>query len=160
MNIINREGTAMTWNSFFPIFSLAIALLSLLCSPCYAFRNADLDKLLKTKKCQWCDLQNADLSGTHLAGADLSGSNLSGATLSRANLSDANLSSCYLRNANLSKANLSNAYFRNANLTGADMSGADLSHTDLSGATWIDGDKCDKGSFGECKVRNLMGRYD
>jgi uncharacterized protein YjbI with pentapeptide repeats len=142
------------------LLGTALSVMMLLSGLCYAFNSADLDKLLKTGKCQWCDLQNAGLSGSRLVGADLSGSNLSGAALSRANLSGANLSSCYLRNADLSSANLSDAYLGDANLEGANMSGTDLTRADLSAAFWTDGAKCDRGSIGVCKVRNLLGAYE
>jgi uncharacterized protein YjbI with pentapeptide repeats len=116
-----------------------------------AFDQKDLDKLLATKKCQWCDLHNADLSGAGLSGAYLSGANLSGAKLSGADLSGANLSTAYLRNADLSGANLLNAYLSKANLTGAEIKDANMSGANLSDATWTDGTKCDEGSIKECK---------
>jgi uncharacterized protein YjbI with pentapeptide repeats len=121
--------------------------------PCvsYAFNQADLDKLLSTKECQWCDLHNADLSGAKLAGAQLSGANLSGARLPGADLSGANLSSTYLRNADFSGANLSNVYLDKANLTGAEIKDANLSGANLSDAIWTDGTRCDKDSIKECK---------
>ena len=86
-----------------------------------AFKQADLDKLLATRECRWCDLHNADLAKTGLSGAQLSG------------------------------ANLLKACFRKANLTGAERKDANMAGADLSGATWTDGTKCDEGSIKECK---------
>jgi len=117
----------------------------------HAFNQADVDKLLATKECQWCDLHNADLSAAKLPGAQLSGANLSGAKLSGADLSGASLSAAYLRNTDLSGANLSNAYFDKANLTGAEMKAANMSGANLSDAIWTDGTRCDKDSIKECK---------
>ena len=117
----------------------------------FAFNQADLDKVLATKECQWCDLRNADLSKAGLSGALLSGANLSGAKLSGADLSGANLSTAYLRNTDLSGSNLSNAYFSKAILTGAEMKDANMTGANLSEAVWTDGTKCDEGSVKECK---------
>jgi uncharacterized protein YjbI with pentapeptide repeats len=49
-----------------------IATFSLMSNLSYAFSQADLDKLLATKRCEWCDLRNADLSGAQLSGATIS----------------------------------------------------------------------------------------
>jgi uncharacterized protein YjbI with pentapeptide repeats len=113
----------------FPVLFLASADV-------HAFKQADLDKLLSTKECQWCDLHGANLSGADLHGANLSSANLTGANLSKANLAGANLAGTYLRNSNLS----------GANLTGAD----------LSEAVWVEGRKCPKESIGECKAVRLF----
>jgi hypothetical protein len=141
------------------VLALCAVLCALLCLPDFAraFKPADLDKLSKTKKCQWCDLGNADLKGAKLSGADLSGSNLSGAILTGADLSKADLSTTYLRNANLSGANLTDAYLNGANLTGANLTNADLSDAELSGAIWTNGEKCLKGSVEKCKTLDLTG---
>jgi hypothetical protein len=150
---------------------LALVALYLTSGLSYGFAQKALEKLLATKECTWCDLQNADLSGAQLSGARLSSSSLTGAKLSnanlsnadllsarltRANLSGADLSGAFLRSANLRDANLSGANLSRANLSGANLSyanlsGADLSDTDLSGALWTDGKKCKEGSTGECK---------
>ena len=117
----------------------------------YAFNEADLAKLLTTKQCQWCNLHHADLSGAQLPGAQLSSASLTGA-----NLSGANLSSAFLNKANLSGANLSNAYLVDANLSNADLSRANLSDANLSSAIWTNGRKCEKNSYGECKLKDLL----
>ena len=46
-----------------------------------AFKQADLDKLLRTKICQKCDLQKAQLKGANLERANLEYSDLKGANL-------------------------------------------------------------------------------
>lgn len=121
----------------------------------YAFKQTDLDKLLATKQCQWCDLRNADLSDAQLSGAQIANTNLSGANLSGADLSDVNLSGAVMSGANLHNANLSGAYLsgaklNNANLSGADLSDANFSGANLSGATWKDGRKCDDDTIEQC----------
>ena len=72
-------------NTFFVVS--IIGTLFLTSGLSYAVRQADLDKLLATKRCVWCDLSDADLSGAQLSGATLSNSSLSGAQLSGADLS-------------------------------------------------------------------------
>jgi len=49
-----------------------------------AFKQEDVDKLLKTKQCPNCDLSGANLNGADLGWADLNGANLSDAKLSYA----------------------------------------------------------------------------
>jgi uncharacterized protein YjbI with pentapeptide repeats len=116
----------------------------------HAFKQSDLDKLLATKECQWCDLTNASLAGAQLSGANLSGANVSRAKLAGSDLSNANLSTTYLRDSDLSGANLTGAFMGKANLNGATLTGATLSGADLSGATWTDGSKCQNKSVGDC----------
>ena len=133
-----------------------VVALCLISHMSYAFNQADLDKLLAIKQCEWCDLRNADLSGAQLSGAQLSNANLSGAVLSGANLSNANLSGAYLRNAYLRRANLSHANLHKASLNKANLLDADLSDANLSGASlsdtiWKNGTKCLEDSIEECK---------
>ena len=147
-----KHGVVFLW--------VTLSSLYLIPGASYGFNQADLDKLLETKKCQWCDLGAADLSGAQLSGADVSGANLYGTNLSKANLSGANLSSTYLHSADLSQANLSNASLREANLNGAILSNANLTGVDLSDAIWTNGSKCDKGSINQCSVPDLLGAYE
>jgi len=142
--------TRRSWAAFF-----CFACLSLYLAPfaAHAFKQADLDKLLATGECRWCDLTNADLTGASLSGADLSGANVSRAKLTGSDLSSANLSTTYLRGTDLSRANLTGAFLGKANLNGATLTGASLSGADLSGATWTDGSKCENKSIGDC-LRN------
>ena len=134
------------------IFGLGV-LVSLSCSSAYAFKQADVDKLVSTLECQWCNLDHADLSGKKLGGAQLSSANLSGVNLKGADLSGANLSGAYLRNADLSGADLSNAYLGKANMNGANLSNANLTGANLSLAIWPDGKKCEDGSVKECGTK-------
>jgi hypothetical protein len=136
-----------------------------------AFKQHDVDTVLATKQCTFCDLSDARLSGVDLSGGRLSGARLAGADLSKANLSGANVRNAFMHHARLVDANLSNADLSGADLAHADLSGTTLTHaklagadlsdaklaaTDLSGANltgtyWIDGKKCGEGSIGECK---------
>jgi uncharacterized protein YjbI with pentapeptide repeats len=90
-------------------------------SPSYAFKQSDLDKVLKGEKnLTEADLSGADLTNADLKGADLSMANLKGANLSGADLTNADLKGVDLSGANLSGANLSEAIF----LFMADLNGA------------------------------------
>jgi len=149
---------------------VVIAALCLAPGRLFAFNKANLDSLLATGRCEWCDLSNADLSredlpkarlsnanlsGANLSGADLSDANLNNANLNNANLKGANLTNAflkgaYLRGANLSRANLQNATLDKANLQEADLTDANLSRASLAGTTWTSGRKCEDNSVGEC----------
>ena len=97
------------------LFALFLTFITLLFSGAsYGFKQADLDKLLATRQCAFCDLKAA-----RLADMSLPGTRLSGAILSDAELTDADLSQGNLRNAMLARADLSRA-----NLSGADLSRA------------------------------------
>ena len=138
------------------IFIGAVLMASVLAGPAHSFKEADKNKLLTTKECQWCDLHGIDLTGVDLTGVNLASANLSGAKLVRTNLTSANLAGTYLRNANLTDANLTNAFLNKASLHGADIGGVNWTGTDLSHATWIDGSKCIDQSIGECKSARLF----
>ena len=98
--------------------------ISCLLTPVIAEKPEDLQKLLATKQCPFCDLSGAGLVLANLTGANLAGANLAGANLNQANLTGANLSG----------ANLSGTSLQQANLTGANLKGAILNGTDLRGA--------------------------
>lgn len=89
----------------------------------------DLIKLLDTRNCRSCKLQDADL--VH---ADLRDADLRQAQLQRANLGQARLDGAQLSGANLSFTSLSGASLRGADLRGALLEGTDLRQADLSGA--------------------------
>ena len=147
-----------------------VILLSTIPDMSYAFKQTDIDKLLATQQCQWCDLRNADLSDAQLSGAQIANANLSGANLSGADFSGADFSGAVMSGANLRKANLSGAFLRGSKLQNADLSGADMSKArlnnanlldanlsdtnfsgaNLSGATWKDGIKCDDDTIERC----------
>ena len=73
------------------IFLLACCHLVVMTQNGFGYAKQDLEKLLKTKICQKCDLKGADLKGTDLKGADLQKTILDQANLSGANLTGANL---------------------------------------------------------------------
>ncbi len=89
----------------------------------------DLIKLLETRSCRSCKLQDADL--VH---ADLRDADLRQAQLQRANLGQARLDGAQLIGANLSFTSLTGASLRGADLRGAQLEGTDLRQADLSGA--------------------------
>ena len=91
-----------------------------------AAQDADLLRLLESRNCPQCRLQDADL--VH---ADLRDSNLTKAKLQRANLSGVQLDGADLRGADLSFASLMGASLRSADLRGAVLTGADLREADL-----------------------------
>jgi tetratricopeptide (TPR) repeat protein len=91
--------------------------------------SADLIRLLESKNCRSCKLQDADL--VH---ADLRDADLRQAQLQRANLGQARLDGAQLSGANLSFTSLTGASLRGADLRGARLEGTDLRQADLSGA--------------------------
>ena len=91
--------------------------------------SADLIRLLESKNCRGCKLQDADL--VH---ADLRDADLRQAQLQRANLGQARLDGAQLSGANLSFTSLAGASLRGADLRGARLEGTDLGQADLSGA--------------------------
>ena len=113
-------------------FFTIVFSLTLCTFPANAYTQTDLDHLLLTNECNFCDLSEANLSNLNLYGsslieADLSEANLSGSLLSEANLSGSNLSKADLSEADLSVANLSRTNLKNANLNKANLYGVDLS---------------------------------
>ena len=76
-----------------------------------------------TRKCMFCNLSRANLSGASLFGADLS----------RADLSDASLFGADLREADLSGANLFGADLTDASLEGANLKDALTKKTSMAG---------------------------
>jgi len=167
-----RQGSKVTKTRkrVFIIWSVLAPLLAV-APGAHAFTQEEVNKVLTTKQCPFCDLTGAQLTGTDLSGGRLSGARLSNANLSKANLAGDNLRNADLRHAQLLDANLSNADLSGADLANADLAGASLVHAklsgtdlseaklsgtdfseaDLSGAYWTDGKKCKEGSIGECK---------
>ena len=88
----------------------------------------NIEQIIETKECEYCDLSNADLSDVDLKGANLVGANLQGA-----NLQEANLEGAYLLGANLQGADLTDADLKEANLTFADLSESIAVKTDFAG---------------------------
>ena len=94
-----------------------------------AAEAASVIQILEQRRCERCDLNDADL--VH---ADLRDARLQGAKLQRANLSGARLSGADLRQANLSFASLAGASLQGADLRGTVLIGTDLRNADLTGA--------------------------
>ena len=109
-------------------FGLGLLFLSI-SGPCLAAETQQLLRLLETRQCTGCRLQDADL-----VQADLRDGNLSRAQLQRANLSGARLDGVNLRGANLSFTAMQGASLRGADLRGATLLGTDLRRSDLNGA--------------------------
>ncbi len=86
----------------------------------YSFKRVDIERLIRDRACQNCDLYKANLDALDLTGADLRG------------------------------ANLKRAKLRRATLIEADLTGANIIGTNFEGAMWIDGTICQKGSIGIC----------
>jgi tetratricopeptide (TPR) repeat protein len=86
-------------------------------------------RLLQSRSCRDCRLQDADL--VH---ADLRDADLRGASLQRANLGQARLDGAQLEGADLRFTSLQGASLRGADLRGAQLDGTDLRQSDLSGA--------------------------
>jgi len=90
---------------FYQNLTLAVVvILSATLSPSYAFKQSDLEQLLRTKQCPRCNLSGVDFEGNwHLVNANLEKANLAGANLTGIDLEKANLAG--------------------ANLTGSDLTG-------------------------------------
>lgn len=108
-------------------------------------RAINIQRLVVTNRCDYCDLVGVDLSNGHLIGADLRGavltgadlswSNLEGADLTGADLTGANLTGAFLTNASLANADLDNVNFSRAILHDVDVAGASMENLNLAGAT-------------------------
>lgn len=98
-------------------------------TPARSSNADDLMRLLETKHCVACRLQDADL-----VFADLRDSDLRQAKLQRANLNRAQLDGADLSGADLSFTSLTGASLRGTNLKGAILVGTDLRQSDLSEA--------------------------
>ena len=101
----------------------------------------NVEVLLSTNRCVFCDLSGANLAGADLMGARLFLSNLTGANLIGTNLMGADIRFATLVNANLNSANLIEAEFDSSDMMGANMTNADLSFaflpdTNLENATF------------------------
>ncbi len=115
-------------NKVVPLISLAL-LGGLAAGPGQAADQAQLMRLLESRRCVGCKLQDADL-----VRADLRDGDLSKAKLQRANLSGARLDGAKLSGADLSFTSLQGASLRGADLRGALLQGTDLREADLSEA--------------------------
>jgi tetratricopeptide (TPR) repeat protein len=115
-------------NKVVPLISLAL-LGGLAAGPGLAADQTQLMRLLESRRCVGCKLQDADL-----VRADLRDGDLRKAKLQRANLSGARLDGAKLGGADLSFTSLQGASLRGADLRGALLQGTDLREADLSEA--------------------------
>jgi Pentapeptide repeats (8 copies)/Tetratricopeptide repeat len=114
----------------FRVWSLSFGLLLAgAISPAWSADANQLMRLLESRSCQGCRLQDADL-----VQADLRDAKLKGAQLQRANLSGARLDGADLRGTNLSFTSLAGASLRGTDLRGTNLNGTDLRQADLSDA--------------------------
>ena len=117
-----------------------------------AGQSENVLRLLESRSCQKCELQDADLVRANLRDAQLKA-----AQLQRANLSGASLDGADLRNANLSFTSLQGATLRGADLRGAQLVGTDLRQSDLSGAL-LDADALGQAHWQKAKGVNLASQ--
>jgi hypothetical protein len=109
---------------------LALAVIAAVGLPARAGDGAtDLIRLLEQRRCNGCQLRDADLVNADLRDAELRGADLRRANLGQARLDGANLSGADLRFTSLLGASL-----QGADLRGARLEGTDLRQSDLSGA--------------------------
>lgn len=90
--------------------------------PATAFKQKDLDKLLRTNECRKCDLSGVNLEGVYLKNAIILYSNLNGANLSKVVFNNVSLSNCNLVGVNFDGAILKGVNMRKSNLSGVDFS--------------------------------------
>ena len=109
-------------------FALTASFLGF-ASPATAGNEQDLIRLLESRHCPTCQLNDVDL--TH---ADLRNANLNSAYLQRANLSQAQLDGADLSGSDLSFTSLKGASLRGTDLRNSRLIGTDLRRTDLTGA--------------------------
>lgn len=95
----------------------------------------NVQRLLTTHECAYCDLAGVDLSHAHIIGADLRGADLTGANLTGANLEGADLTKADLTGADLTGAFLTNASFAWADLDNVNFSESQLYFVDVTGAS-------------------------
>jgi uncharacterized protein YjbI with pentapeptide repeats len=112
------------------VFALVLLIgLAAGTTPALAADQNQLIRLLESRRCVGCKLQDADLVQSDLRDGDLRRSQLQRANLSGARLDGANLSG-----ADLSYTSLVGASLRGADLRGAQLMGTDLREADLSDA--------------------------
>ena len=110
------------------------------------------------KRDKFIFLSDINLSGGYLRNiilekAYLVNTNLSRSDLQRSNLKGANLKRTNLERADLDQVDFTNADLRSANLYKASIKGAIFTNANLEDAIWINGERCKKGSFGQCLVK-------
>lgn len=112
----------------------------------------------ESKRDKFIFLSDINLEGTYLRNitlekAYLVNSNLRRCDLEKSNLKEANLKRANLERADLDQVNFTNADLRSANLYKATIIGTVFTNANLENATWINGERCKKGSIGECRFK-------
>ena len=115
--------------SLTPLAFALIATCFWVVGPAIAENEKPLIRLLGSRQCPSCRLNDVDL-----AHADLRDADLSGAHLQRANLSQAWLDGADLSGSDLSFTSLQGASLRGADLRNSRLLGTDMRRTDLTGA--------------------------
>ena len=103
-------------------------------SQTFGFKQADLDKLKKTKECFKCDLSGVDLSNAKLVDSDMGGLDLSDSNLRKADLNGVSFYASDLEGVDFTGANLVRAKFQFADLTGAVLRDAKLDFANMDRA--------------------------
>jgi hypothetical protein len=143
---IASSSSVIYMKRHFYLYCIAVQLA--IAPSALAYSQADLNRLMTTKKCVGCDLSGADLSRRQLANADLQAANLVGAKLTGANLSGAKLGGANLTGADLTGANLSQAFMQAVSAIDVNFSGTNLTNTDLTYANLVNT------NFARATVRN------
>ncbi len=113
------------------LLSLVLLLGAPALSGCLSEREKTVRRLLETRECEGCDLQEASLEGADLEGARLKGATLMKAKLTRARLRNADLNDAGLEWADARQADLRGAQLDHTRLAGTQLQGANLEGVDL-----------------------------
>lgn len=93
----------------------------------------DLNTLLKTGKCKYCNLEDANLSKMNLKKIELLYCGLNNANFSESDLDNARMTNNDVFNVNFTRANISGVDFRGSKLLGLTMTKTKAASTDFSG---------------------------
>ena len=95
-------------------------------------------------------LANGNFAESSFIRTNLYEANLEGGIFEKANFSSANLTRVNFKGASLIETNFNNSNLFEADLMGANILNANFEGANLNNAIWIDGEKCNSGSIGEC----------
>ena len=95
-------------------------------------------------------LANGNFAESSFIRTNLYEANLEGGIFEKANFSSANLTRVNFKGASLIETNFNNSNLFEADLMGANILNANFEGANLNNAIWIDGEKCNFGSIGEC----------
>ena len=95
-------------------------------------------------------LANGNFAESSFVRTNLYEANLEGGIFEKANFSSANLTRVNFKGASLIESNFNNSNLFEADLMGANILNANFEGANLNNAIWIDGEKCNFGSIGEC----------